>query len=81
MESLRDEYTKWAEEQEKEYRERYSDRYPACHPDWLAVRIPQRFNPLFSELESEIISQGNYLTPGIWFFPDSGDVLRLSYQN
>lgn len=81
MKNLKAEFNLWTDKEETEYKERYSDRYPACHPDWLAVRVPRRFHPLFSELEPEIISQGNYLTPGLWFFPTDGEVLKLSYQN
>lgn len=81
MENLKAELNSWIETENTEFRERYSDRFPACHPDWLAVRVPGRFHPLFSELEPEIISRGNYLTEGLWFFPDNGEILRLSYQN
>lgn len=81
LENLKMEYDGWKEEEEAEFRDRYSDRFPACHPDWLAVRVPKKFYLLFSELEPEIINRGNYLTEGLWLFPDSGEILRLSYQN
>ncbi len=81
LENLKMEYDGWKEKEEAEFRDRYSDRFPPCHPDWLAVRLPKKFYLLFSELEPEIINRGNYLTEGIWFFPDSGEILRLSYQN
>lgn len=81
LENLKSEFNLWVEAENTEFRERYSDRFPACHPDWLAVRVPKKFYLLFSELEPEIINRGNYLTEGLWFFPDSGEILMLSYQN
>jgi hypothetical protein len=77
---LRAEFSRWASVEQEAFNDEYGDRFPTCHPDVTARRLPQRFRPLFSDLEPEIIGRGNYLTEGLWFYPDNGEVLKLSYR-
>ena len=81
MENLKADFNRWVEAEDADFRDRYSERFPTSHPDELAVRVPKRFHPLLAHLEPQIISRGQYLTEGLWFFPTDGEVLKLSYND
>ena len=80
MDNLKKEFENWRKVEQEEFDKQYGDRFPTCHPDETARVVPERFHPLFIELEAEIVGPGNVLTPGVWFFPGDGEVLKLSYQ-